>query len=41
MKKIQNDLELEILQPTKMTFAPKVSKRKRKKWGQIMQQVKF
>ena len=41
MKKIQNDLELEMLQPTKMSPSPKVSRKKRKKWAKIMQQVKF
>ena len=41
MKKIQNDLELEMLQPTKMSPKPKPSKRKMKKWFKVMQQVKF
>lgn len=42
MKKIQKDLELEMLQPTKMSpKAPKLSKKKIKKWAKIMQQVKF
>lgn len=42
MNKIQCDFELEMPQTTKMTpKAPKLSKKKRKKWFRIMQQVKF
>ena len=41
MKKIQNDLELEMLQPTKTSPTFKISKKKRKKWAKIMQRVKF
>jgi hypothetical protein len=42
MKKTQNDLELETLQPTKTSpKAPKLSKKKIKKWAKVMQQVKF
>lgn len=42
MKKIQNDVELEMLQPTRMSpKTPKLSKKKMKKWAKVMQQVKF
>jgi hypothetical protein len=42
MKKTQNDLELEILQTTKTSpKAPKLSKKKIKKWAKVMQSVKF
>jgi hypothetical protein len=38
----QQDLELELLQPTKKSSkAPKLSKKKMKKWARIMQSVKF
>lgn len=38
----QQDLELELLQPTRMTpKPPKPSKKKMKKWFRIMQSVKF
>lgn len=41
-KKQQQDLELELLQPTKMSPKPsKPSKKKMKKWAKIMQSVKF
>jgi hypothetical protein len=41
-KKQQQDLELELFQPTKMApKAPKLSKKKMKKWAKIMQSVKF
>ena len=39
--KIQQDLELEILQPTKMVVVRKPSKKKRKKWAKVMMKVKF
>lgn len=39
--KIQQDLELEILQPTKMVVYKKPSKNKRKKWAKVMMKVKF
>lgn len=42
IKKQQQDLELELLQPTKMSpKAPKLSKKKMKKCFKIMQSVKF
>jgi hypothetical protein len=42
MKKTQNDLEIEALQPTKTSpKAPKLSKKKIKKWAKVMQSVKF
>jgi len=41
-KKQQQDLDLELFQPTKMApKAPKLSKKKMKKWAKIMQSVKF
>lgn len=40
--KQQQDLELEMSQPTKMSpKAPRPSKKKMKKWAKIMQAVKF
>ena len=42
MKKQQQDLNSEALQLTKISpKAPKLSKKKIKKWAQIMQAVKF
>jgi hypothetical protein len=42
MKKQQQDLELELLCPTKKFYKPpKPSKKKMKKWFKIMQAVKF
>lgn len=41
-QKEQQDVELEMLQPTRMSpKAPKLSKKKMKKWAKIMQAVKF
>jgi len=38
----QQDLELEMLQPTRTSpKPPKPSKKKMKKWAKIMQAVKF
>lgn len=40
--KHQNDLELEMAQPTRMiSKPPKPSKKKMKKWFKVMQKVKF
>lgn len=41
-KQQQQDIELEMFQPTKMSpKPPKPSKKKMKKWFKVMQSVKF
>ena len=40
MKK-QNDIEIEMLEPTKTSPKPVVSKKKLKKWAKVMARVKF
>lgn len=39
--KTQNDIEIEMLEPTKITLKPKISKKLMKKWSKVMRKVKF
>lgn len=39
--KEQNDIENELLQPTRISPKPKISKKLMKKWSKVMKKVKF